>query len=158
MLSPQIQPTDLLTEPQLVLLASNQWSARSVLGFPLPCLHQAVCSRETNSNSNGLEPTIHSTLGIRDIPNASPDVVRLVANQIGGTPQVSTSDAATQPASFTQDTEQPINYDIQLIKTMEIGATSTATLLDNSVSTSANASQPENSTKITEQQETSYAI
>ncbi|KAA8531329.1 hypothetical protein F0562_006038 [Nyssa sinensis] len=57
---------------------------------------------------------------------------------------------ASAPASFTQDTEQPINYDIQLLKTMEIGASSTATLLDNSVSTSANASQPENSTKITE--------
>ncbi|KAA8537210.1 hypothetical protein F0562_029658 [Nyssa sinensis] len=41
---------------------------------------------------------------------------------------------------------------------MEIGATSTATLLDNSVSTLANASQPEFSTKITEQQETPYAI
>ncbi|KAA8544687.1 hypothetical protein F0562_019466 [Nyssa sinensis] len=52
-------------------------------GVPITLPASAVCSRETNSNSNGLEPTIHSTLGIRDIPNASPDVVRLVANQIG---------------------------------------------------------------------------
>ncbi|KAA8534651.1 hypothetical protein F0562_032168 [Nyssa sinensis] len=128
------------------------------VGVPITLPASAVCTRETSSNTNGLEPTIHSTLGIRDIPNASPDLVRLVANQIGGTPQVSTSDAATQPASFTQDTELPNNYDIQMIKTMEIGATSTATFLDNSGSTSANASQPKNSSKITEQQETPYAI
>ncbi|KAA8524187.1 hypothetical protein F0562_010382 [Nyssa sinensis] len=112
-------------------------------GVPITLPASAVCTRETISNSNRLEPSIHSTLGIRDIPNASPDVVSLVANQIGGSPQV---------------TEQPINYDIQLLKTVEIGATSTTTLLDNSVSTSANASQPEFSTKITEQQETPYAI
>ncbi|KAA8517833.1 hypothetical protein F0562_015302 [Nyssa sinensis] len=127
-------------------------------GAPITLPASAVCTRETISNTNGLEPTIHSTLGIRDTPNVSPDVVCHVANQIGGTPLVSTSDAATQPASFTQDSEQPNNYDIQMIKTMEIGATNTATFLDNFVSTSANASQPENSTKITEQQETPYAI
>ncbi|KAA8537213.1 hypothetical protein F0562_029691 [Nyssa sinensis] len=44
----------------------------------------AKCTRETHLISNGLE--LPSTLGIRDIPNASPDVVSLVANQIGGPP------------------------------------------------------------------------
>ncbi|KAA8524202.1 hypothetical protein F0562_010625 [Nyssa sinensis] len=60
-------------------------------GVPITLPASAVCTRETISNSNGLEPSIHSTLGIRDIPNASPDVVSLVANQIGGSPQVSSA-------------------------------------------------------------------
>ncbi|KAA8517413.1 hypothetical protein F0562_017706 [Nyssa sinensis] len=116
-------------------------------GVPITYSASAVCTREATSNTIGLEPTIHS---LRDIPNAFSDAVRPVANQFGGSPQ---------PASFTKDTEQPKNsYDIQIIKTMEIGATSNATLLDNSVSTSANASQPESSTKFIEQQKTSYAV
>ncbi|KAA8538789.1 hypothetical protein F0562_025481 [Nyssa sinensis] len=119
-------------------------------GVPITFSASAVCTRAATSNTNGLEPTVQTTLGLRDIPNAFSDAVRPVANQIGGTPQ---------PASSTKDTEQQKNsYEIQIIKTMEIGATSNDTLLDNSVSTSATASQPESSTKFTEQQKTSYAI
>ncbi|KAA8542890.1 hypothetical protein F0562_024042 [Nyssa sinensis] len=92
-------------------------------GVPITYSASAVCTREATSNTNGLEPTVQSTLGFRDIPNAFSDAVRPVANQIG-----------------------------------EIGATSNDTLLDNSVSTSATASQLENSTKFIEQQKTSYAI
>ncbi|KAA8544694.1 hypothetical protein F0562_019459 [Nyssa sinensis] len=124
-------------------------------GDPITLPASAVCTRETHLTSNGLKPP--STLGIRDIPNASPDVVSLVANQIGGSPQGSTPAASIQPASLTQDTERPINYDIQVLKTMEVGASSTA-LLDNSDSISAYASQPEFSTKITDQQESPYTI
>ncbi|KAA8542893.1 hypothetical protein F0562_024045 [Nyssa sinensis] len=123
---------------------------------PITLPASAECTRETHLISNGLE--LPSTLGIRDIPNASPDVVSLVANQIGGPPQGSTSAAAIQPASLTQDTERPTNYDIQVLKTMEVGASSNATLLDNSDSISAYASQPEFSTKIKDQQESSYTI
>ncbi|KAA8534658.1 hypothetical protein F0562_032175 [Nyssa sinensis] len=61
------------------------------VGVPITLPALAVCTKETSSNTNGLEPTIHTTLGIRDIPNASPDLVRPVANQIGGTPQVSSA-------------------------------------------------------------------
>ncbi|KAA8529744.1 hypothetical protein F0562_034156 [Nyssa sinensis] len=99
-------------------------------GVPITYPASAVCTKETSSNSNGLEPTIHSTPGIRDI--AFSDAVCHVANQIGGSPQI--------------------------IKTLEIGATSNATFLENSVSTSANASQPDSPTKFTEQQKSPYAI
>ncbi|KAA8544605.1 hypothetical protein F0562_022624 [Nyssa sinensis] len=54
-------------------------------GVPITCSASAVCTREATSNTNGLEPTIHS---LRDIPNAFSDAVRPAANQIGGTPQV----------------------------------------------------------------------
>ncbi|KAA8531324.1 hypothetical protein F0562_006033 [Nyssa sinensis] len=123
-------------------------------GDPITLPASTECTRETHLISNGLE--LPSTLGIRDIPNASPDVVSLVANQIGGSPQGSTSAAAIQPASLTQDIERPTNYDIQVLKTMEVGASSNATLLDNSDSISAYASQPEFSTKIKDQQESPY--
>ncbi|KAA8532247.1 hypothetical protein F0562_032280 [Nyssa sinensis] len=56
-------------------------------GVPITCFASAVCTREATSNTNGLEPTIHS---LRDIPNAFSDAVRPVANQIGGTPQLKT--------------------------------------------------------------------
>ncbi|KAA8534659.1 hypothetical protein F0562_032176 [Nyssa sinensis] len=125
-------------------------------GDPITLPASAECTRETHLISNGLE--LPSTLGIRDIPNASPDVVSLIANQIGGSSQGSTSAAAIQPASLTQDTERPTNYDIQVLKTMEVSASSNATLLDNSDSISAYASQPEFSTKIKDQQESPYTI
>ncbi|KAA8544606.1 hypothetical protein F0562_022623 [Nyssa sinensis] len=57
-------------------------------GVPITCSASAVCTREATSNTNGLEPTIHS---LRDIPNAFSDAVRPAANQIGGTPQVSSA-------------------------------------------------------------------
>ncbi|KAA8538787.1 hypothetical protein F0562_025479 [Nyssa sinensis] len=58
-------------------------------GVPITYPASAVYTRETSSNANGLQPTIHSTLGIRDIPNAFFDAVRPVANQIGGCPRLS---------------------------------------------------------------------
>ncbi|KAA8541459.1 hypothetical protein F0562_025422 [Nyssa sinensis] len=122
--------------------AAGVHSVEGSIGDEAPITYpaSAVCTRETSSNSNGLEPTIHSTPGIRDI--AFSDAVCHVANQIGGSPQ---------PASFTKDTGQPNkSYDFQIIKTMENGATSNATLPENSVSTSANASQPNSPTKFTE--------
>ncbi|KAA8541463.1 hypothetical protein F0562_025426 [Nyssa sinensis] len=145
----------------------------------------------STSNTNGLEPTVQSTLGLRDLLNAFSDAVRPVANQFGedtpqtfvistipsGTPQVSSAinqssippvqpktpvqsnTPVHQPESSTKDTEQQKNsYEIQPIKSMEIGATSNDPLLDNTDSTTAVASQPESSTKDTEQQKNSYEI
>ncbi|KAA8521342.1 hypothetical protein F0562_012020, partial [Nyssa sinensis] len=74
-------------------------------GVPITYSASAVCTRAETSNTNGLEPTVQSTLGLRDIPNAFSDEVRPVANQIGeeipqifvtstilgGTPQVSSA-------------------------------------------------------------------
>ncbi|KAA8534649.1 hypothetical protein F0562_032092 [Nyssa sinensis] len=53
------------------------------VGVPITYSASAVCTRAATSNTNGLEPTVQSTLGLRDIPNAFSDAVRPVANQIG---------------------------------------------------------------------------
>ncbi|KAA8541456.1 hypothetical protein F0562_025419 [Nyssa sinensis] len=60
-------------------------------GVPITNSASAVCSRAATSNTNGLEPTVQSTLRLRDIPNAFSDAVRPVANQIGGTAQASSA-------------------------------------------------------------------
>ncbi|KAA8542892.1 hypothetical protein F0562_024044 [Nyssa sinensis] len=60
-------------------------------GVPITYSASAVCIREATLNTNGLEPTVQSTLGLRDIPNAFSDAVRPVANQIGDAPQVSSA-------------------------------------------------------------------
>ncbi|KAA8538786.1 hypothetical protein F0562_025478 [Nyssa sinensis] len=52
-------------------------------GVPITYSASAVCTRAATSNTNGLEPTVQSTLGLGDIPNAFSDAVRPVANQIG---------------------------------------------------------------------------
>ncbi|KAA8534652.1 hypothetical protein F0562_032169 [Nyssa sinensis] len=52
-------------------------------GVPITNSASAVCSRAATSNTNGLEPMVQSTLGLRDIPNAFSDAVCPVANQIG---------------------------------------------------------------------------
>ncbi|KAA8521343.1 hypothetical protein F0562_012019 [Nyssa sinensis] len=52
-------------------------------GVPITYSTSAVCSRAATSNTNGLEPTVQSTLGLRDTPNAFSDAVRPIANQIG---------------------------------------------------------------------------
>ncbi|KAA8544599.1 hypothetical protein F0562_022611 [Nyssa sinensis] len=89
-------------------------------GVPITCSASAVCTREATSNTNGLEPTIHS---LRDIPNAFSDAVCPVANQIGAN--------ASQPESSTKFTEQQkTSYAIQPIKSMEIGTTCSDPLLD----------------------------
>ncbi|KAA8550036.1 hypothetical protein F0562_001720 [Nyssa sinensis] len=49
-------------------------------GVPITYSASAVCTREATSNTNGLEPSVQPTLGLRDIPNAFSDAVRPVAN------------------------------------------------------------------------------
>ncbi|KAA8532246.1 hypothetical protein F0562_032279 [Nyssa sinensis] len=52
-------------------------------GAPITYSTSAVCTRAATSNTNGLEPTVQSTLGLRDLPNTFSDAVRPVANQVG---------------------------------------------------------------------------
>ncbi|KAA8538284.1 hypothetical protein F0562_027893 [Nyssa sinensis] len=52
-------------------------------GAPITYSASAVCTRVGISNTNGLEPTVQSTLGLRDLPNAFFDAVCPVANQVG---------------------------------------------------------------------------